>query len=133
MKKAIKAEKNRFDVNDYYNPEGQHRNYERSLKSIVHTNSYHNNHYIDDVTDASNIYKGSNTTHSTGAKRLANELKRRAAKSKATKKKKQKMEFESTDINYVDKRNKRFNEKISRNYDTHTAEIRQNLERGTAL
>ena len=43
------------------------------------------------------------------------------------------IEFEGEDISYINKRNKRFNEKINRNYDKHTAEIRQNLERGTAL
>ena len=124
---------NRFDVNDYYNPEGQYRNYERNLKSIPLDRGISPTDETFDVTDLSNVYTGSNATNSMGAKRLAAELKRRAEKSKATKKKKQKMEFESTDINYVDKRNKHFNEKISRTYDTHTAEIRQNLERGTAL
>lgn len=39
----------------------------------------------------------------------------------------------ATDVGYINQRNKRFNEKISRNYDEHTAEIRQSLERGTAL
>ena len=124
---------NRFDVNDYYNPEGQHRNYERNLKSIPVDRGIASTEETFDVTDLSNVYTGSNATNSIGAKRLAAELKRRAEKSKATQKKKQKMEFESTDINYVDKRNKHFNEKISRTYDTYTAEIRQNLERGTAL
>lgn len=43
------------------------------------------------------------------------------------------MEFEQADVSYINQRNKRFNQKISRNFDKHTAEIRQNLERGTAL
>ena len=42
-------------------------------------------------------------------------------------------ELDQTDVNYVNLRNKRLNQKISRNYNEHTAEIRQNLERGTAL
>jgi pre-mRNA-splicing factor SYF2 len=36
-------------------------------------------------------------------------------------------------VGYINQRNKRFNEKISRSYDKETAKIRQNLERGTAL
>jgi len=129
---------NRFDMNDYYNPEGQHRNYERSLRSIHPSSTIRSvsNPSIDDtfdISDPTKMFKGMNDTNSSGAKRLASELKRRVEKTKATQKKKQRMEFESTDINYVDKRNKHFNEKISRTYDAHTAEIRQNLERGTAL
>jgi len=37
------------------------------------------------------------------------------------------------DINYINERNKVFNKKIARAFDSYTAEIRQNLERGTAL
>jgi len=43
------------------------------------------------------------------------------------------MAFESADVGHIDGRNERFNKKIGRNYDKHTAEIKQNLERGTAL
>ena len=38
-----------------------------------------------------------------------------------------------SDIGHINLRNERFNKKINRNYDRHTAEIKQNLERGTAL
>ena len=68
-----------------------------------------------------------------GARRLADEMYRRAAKSDAARKKRSAVEFDATDISGINKRNKRFNEKIGRNFDAHTAEIRQNLERGTAL
>ena len=43
------------------------------------------------------------------------------------------MSFDATGVGYINQRNKRFNEKISRSYDEETAKIRQNLERGTAL
>ena len=42
-------------------------------------------------------------------------------------------EFDAFDVSNINKRNARFNEKISKNYDEHTAEIQQNLERGVAL
>lgn len=133
-KKQQKAKMNRFEVNDHYNPEGQHRNYERNLKSVHHANNNKNNDDTTfDVSDPTHMYTGMNDTHSSGAKRLSQEMKRRMEKSKQTQLKKRQLEFESTDINYVDKRNKHFNEKISRTYDNYTAEIRQNLERGTAL
>jgi len=40
---------------------------------------------------------------------------------------------EEKDVDYINKRNRVFNEKLARAYDEHTAEIRQNLERGTAI
>jgi cupin superfamily acireductone dioxygenase involved in methionine salvage len=58
------------------------------------------------------------------------EMKRRAEK-KANQKRK--LEFDAVDVTSINDRNKRFNEKIGRNFDKHTAEIKQNLERGTAL
>lgn len=36
-------------------------------------------------------------------------------------------------VNYINDRNKEFNRQISRAYDKYTVEIRQNLERGTAI
>ena len=66
-----------------------------------------------------------------GARRLANDMHRRIEKAKS--RKRNKLEFDETDVSYINQRNKRFNQKISRNYDQATAEIKQNLERGTAL
>uniref|UniRef100_A0A7S1TGY4 Pre-mRNA-splicing factor SYF2 n=1 Tax=Compsopogon caeruleus TaxID=31354 RepID=A0A7S1TGY4_9RHOD len=37
------------------------------------------------------------------------------------------------DINYINERNRRFNQKVGRSFDKYTEEIKQNLERGTAL
>ena len=65
-----------------------------------------------------------------GARNLANEMKRRIEKQKS---KRDRVEFEQEDVSYINQRNKRFNQKLSRTFDKHTAEIRQNLERGTAL
>ena len=123
-RKLEKQERNSYSTNDYYNPEGQFRNYERSLKSI------HSSNKISDNNNNSSIINDE-TKERSGAKRLANEMRRRIAKSE--KRKQNEMDFEATDVTSIDKRNKHFNKKINRNYDKHTAEIRQNLERGTAL
>ena len=40
---------------------------------------------------------------------------------------------EAKDVTYINKRNEMYNRKIERAFDPYTAEIRQNLERGTAL
>jgi hypothetical protein len=37
------------------------------------------------------------------------------------------------DVDYINERNKKFNKKASRFYDQYTTEIKQNLERGTAV
>lgn len=42
-------------------------------------------------------------------------------------------EFDSEDVTYINDRNKMFNKKIKRAFDKYTVEIRQNLERGTAI
>lgn len=144
QKKADRAEKNVFSTNDYYNPEGQFRNYERSLKSVTHSSTSHSSSSSKrNVVPMSSASSGAGydldskqhqeeqKRERDGARRLADEMKRRATK---TEKRKQKqMDFEAEDVSYINQRNKKFNEKINRTYDKHTAEIKQNLERGTAL
>ena len=41
--------------------------------------------------------------------------------------------IDAADIDYINDRNKHFNQKVGRAFDKYTVEIRQNLERGTAL
>eukprot|EP00980_Cylindrotheca_fusiformis_P006264 scaffold1340_cov122-Cylindrotheca_fusiformis.AAC.7 len=130
-KKEAKAKANRFEMQDYYNSEGQHRNYERNLKSLNRAAAP-----IEPSQDTAEIFNpilgaSDEKREREGARNLANEMKRRIEKQ--AKKKRDRMEFEETDVSYINNRNKRFNQKISRNFDKHTAEIRQNLERGTAL
>lgn len=139
-KRADKQERSQHGPNDYYNPEGQYANYERNLKSVRHVasrrgegattlDSYDptlNNH----PSNNNSTQQQSAMSEREGAKRLANEMKRRAEK-KANQKRK--LEFDAVDVTSINERNKKFNQKIGRNFDKHTAEIRQNLERGTAL
>ena len=42
-------------------------------------------------------------------------------------------ELDGADVDYINDRNAHFNKKIKRAFDKYTVEIRQNLERGTAL
>jgi len=126
-------EKNMFSARDYYNPEGQFRNYENSLKSLKPEYLDTNRRTKDDfgISTGATLDARDVKRERDGARRLAEELKRRA--SKTEKRKQKEMEFESTDVSFINKRNKKFNEKISRNFDKASNEIRQNLERGTAL
>ena len=40
---------------------------------------------------------------------------------------------QGNDVDYINERNMKFNKKAARYYDKYTAEIKQNLERGTAV
>lgn len=119
-------------MKDYHNPEGQHRNYQRNLKSLPYVAAPLK--VTEDEAAATfnpilNVADESRDRE--GARHLANEMKRLIEKKRN--KREREVEFEQEDVTYINQRNKRFNQKISRNYDKHTAEIRQNLERGTAL
>jgi pre-mRNA-splicing factor SYF2 len=46
---------------------------------------------------------------------------------------KRRMKFEASDVDYINERNAAFNKKLKRSFDKYTVEIRQNLERGTAI
>ena len=127
MKKEETRERTRYSERDYHNPEGQFRQYEINVKSIRAGYLDTSEKDPDDIESEQDKLRERD-----GAKRLAAEMKRKSEKSERNKRKKQ-QEFDGEDVSYINKRNKRFNEKIARNYDAHTAEIRQNLERGTAL
>jgi len=135
MQKARKQKdteiRNRYSVYDYYNPEGQHRHYERNLKSLP--NHILNREETEIYNPISAVLSDSSTKQKEqeGAQRIAKEMRRRIEKQKNSKR--NRMEFEGEDVSYINKRNQMFNKKINRNYDKATAEIRQNLERGTAL
>ena len=144
QRKADRAATNRFEITDTYNSEGQQRHYERSLKSVprgmtqahsVSASGLESGAVYDPLSSQldADSHEAAVTSERAGARRLAAEMHRRAAKSDASRKKRSAVEFDATDISGINKRNKRFNEKIGRNFDAHTAEIRQNLERGTAL
>ena len=126
-KRATKREAGQYSVRDFHNPEGQHKNYERSLKSISRQSVSDNatSETFNPMMEAVDPEK-----EREGARRLANELHRRIQKAA---KKRNRLEFDEEDVTYINKRNKQFNKKISRNYDRASAEIKQNLERGTAL
>lgn len=136
--RAEKQERSVHGPDDYYNPEGQYNNYERNLNSVRHlglrrgdasaTLDSYDPTLVNSNSARSN--HSSSMSEKDGAKRLATEMKRRAEKRAD---KKRKLEYDAVDVTSINDRNKKFNQKIGRNFDKHTAEIRQNLERGTAL
>ena len=134
--KAEKDELNRFSINDDYNPEGQFRNYQRNVRSLPrnkNNNKLSTNLASTETTFNPLEYNVDAEQERQGARRISQEMHRRIEKKQKREQKRKEREEDSGDVSYINQRNKRFNEKINRNYDKHTAEIRQNLERGTAL
>jgi len=43
------------------------------------------------------------------------------------------MFIEEKSVDYINERNRKFNEKLERNYSKYASEIKGNIERGTAL
>ena len=144
-KAAAKAELNQYSVKDYHNPEGQFRNYQRNLKTVKRSRDSAANDTGATAVDALGTFNpidaalgtaSSQESERQGARRLAQDMHRRyekRQKREADKRVKELMDEDNEDVNHINQRNKRFNQKINRTYDKATAEIRQNLERGTAL
>ena len=136
--RADKKERSQHGPDDYYNPEGQFANYERNLTSVRHAGAPRRGEASLDSYDPTIVNdpahaaasRQASISEKDGAARLASEMRRRAEKRNN---KKRKIEFDAVDVTSINDRNKKFNQKIGRNFDQHTAEIRQNLERGTAL
>jgi len=114
---------------DMMNSGAQHRNYEKRLTSLPgqtksKSGEIRSTELYDPILSSSN-----SKTTSSGISRMSADLKARELVSK----RRVRNEHEGEDVDYIDERNKRFNKKIKRTMDKYTVEIRQNLERGTAL
>ncbi|XP_046674124.1 pre-mRNA-splicing factor SYF2 [Homalodisca vitripennis] len=66
-----------------------------------------------------------------GIERMVEDLEKQVAKRE--KYSRRRMHNDDADIDYINERNMKFNEKLERFYGQHTTEIKQNLERGTAV
>lgn len=67
----------------------------------------------------------------TGVERLSQSIKER--EQERAKHSRRRMALEGADVDYINDKNAVFNKKIKRSFDKYTVEIRQNLERGTAI
>lgn len=66
-----------------------------------------------------------------GLDRMSKELEERMKARKKFSRRRQ--HYEGEDVDYINDQNRLFNRKASKAFDKYTVEIRQNLERGTAL
>lgn len=141
-KKAAQAELNQYSVKDYHNPEGQFRHYQRNVKGMKRGRGEADDNTTP-ATDTLGTFNpldvavgtaSSQQSERQGARRLAQEMHRRIEKrQKKDAEKRAKELMDDTHEDHINQRNKKFNQKINRTYDKASAEIRANLERGTAL
>lgn len=81
--------------------------------------------------NANTILHGLHQDSKEGVDRMVEDLERQI--SKREKYSRRRMHNDDADIDYINERNMKFNQKLERFYGEHTTEIKQNLERGTAV
>ncbi|XP_062532990.1 pre-mRNA-splicing factor Syf2 [Bombyx mori] len=77
------------------------------------------------------IIHGMHEDHKEAVDKMVDDLEGQIAK--RTKYSRRRIHNDDADIDYINERNAKFNKKLERFYGEHTAEIKQNLERGTAI
>ncbi|CAH0389087.1 unnamed protein product [Bemisia tabaci] len=81
--------------------------------------------------DKNTILHGLHKDSKEGIDRMVEDLEKQIAKRK--KFSRRRTHNDDADIDYINERNMKFNKKLERFYGEHTVEIKQNLERGTAI
>lgn len=81
--------------------------------------------------EAHTISKGLHTDTPLAIDKMVNDLEQQLMKRKTFSRRR--THNDDADIDYINEKNARFNKKLERFYGEHTSEIKQNLERGTAI
>jgi hypothetical protein len=137
----IAGKKRRKDKNsetfgwEVFNNDSLMRAHEKRINQIVHQDDeYHKQREELGETFYANAGSAVPVSHSASAdakQRLADSLDK--AKQKRKDFSRRRTHFEDEDISYINDRNAVFNKKLERSFGEYTLEMRQNLERGTAL
>jgi len=120
-----------------YNPESQYNVHEKRVKSIEFNEEEYKTQKEatkeeDFFRDAHSINYGQNIpVDRKKVERMVDELNKSVEKRKNYSRRR--AHHEEKYVDYINERNKVFNQKIERAFGQYTAEVKQNLERGTAL
>jgi len=136
-KKEEKAQKGESFGWQQYNPESQYNSYKKRVKNLDDTKELYEKQKA--ATPAEDFYPNANNLSYGKApevpkaklNKMVDELLKRDEKKENFSRRRE--HFDDAYVDYVNERNKVFNKKISRAFDSYTAEIKQNLERGTAI
>eukprot|EP00035_Acanthoeca_spectabilis_P022908 m.446530 g.446530 ORF g.446530 m.446530 type:complete len:234 (-) comp19380_c0_seq1:1403-2104(-) len=115
--------------------QAQHRQYERLTKQLKPDMAEYKksaNEWGEDEVSADTLAYGQHDAVSkAGLDRMAKDLE--AQIEKRSKFSRRRAHHHDADISYINERNMQFNKKLDRYYSKYTQEIRENLERGTAI
>lgn len=116
-----------------YNQDEVYRGYKKGIEDLPRPPS--NRALEEDPTHYGNVEEGADAARraSEGAERLSTVIHIRDEQRQQGIKNKRRTTYEAEDVDSINDRNAHFNKKIRRAFDKYTVEIRQNLERGTAL
>jgi len=122
---------------DQYNPDAQYNAYKKRVKEVkTNLDEYSEQKSSlgeDEFYRDSNYlgYGQSSDVAPEGVDKMVKELETNIIKRKNFSRRRE--HHDEAYVTYINDRNKVFNQKISRAYDKYTVEIKQNLERGTAI
>ncbi|TDH65570.1 hypothetical protein CCR75_007952 [Bremia lactucae] len=118
---------------DVFNQDSLYKGYKKRLanlpvseESVVAVITTHGNPLGDELT-----YGKNDKVEEANLERMAQELEQCIKSRKKFSRRRQ--HYEGEDVDYINGQNRIFNRKASQAFDKYTVEIRQNLERGTAL
>ena len=117
-----------------FTAEATHRAYEKRLKKLpTNHSSSRSSGPADSHLEENPLDYGKSGTDVTksGLDRLTKDIEDREEARKNFSKRR--MNFEASDVDYINDKNAIYNKKLKRAFDKYTVEIRQNLERGTAV
>lgn len=116
---------------DVFNQDALYNAYKKRLDQLPASSSQEQDALEKEHVTSGLNYGRNDYVSKKGVENMVKELDERAKARKNFSRRRQ--HYEGKDVDYINDRNKHFNEKISRAFDKYTVEIRQNLERGTAL
>ncbi|CAH0518419.1 unnamed protein product [Peronospora belbahrii] len=133
-KKASKKEKRKAAFGwDVFNQDSLYKGYKKRLVSLSTSGHTTSSAAItsEDALGDELAYGKNDKVEEENVERMAQELEERVKARKKFSRRRQ--HYEGEDIDYINGQNRVFNRKASQAFDKYTVEIRQNLERGTAL
>jgi len=137
-KKKTKKEKSQINAFGWsqFNSEAQYNAYKKRLTDTDFSKEEYEQKKADSgdnfFPDANNLIYGQNTDISKERQdKMVEELQKTIGKRNSFSRRR--AHVEGAYVDYINDRNRIFNKKIARAFDPYTAEIKQNLERGTAI
>lgn len=127
--KAVQKEENLATFGwKAFTAETSYKAYDKRLKKLPQRSGGSNDELEQDLWNYGQV---GTTVSKRGLEKLAQDMEEREEQRRKNSRKK--LHIDSADVDYINDKNAQFNKKIKRSFDKYTVEIKQNLERGTAI